>query len=286
MKLHKIAMLMACMISTQALAWSNGDFNGSVDIGGSVTPEQYSQLWKWKVGTGWNNLHSHWEHMNNDKTSLTITVNSPKGLLYGQTVKAMTAYSAGIGVAPQISFSGYDNNPVILNQETTDAVGKGHITLPIKNKDGDQKIGTLKVNVTAVGLGAGKYQNHVAGVSAAASNNTHPLYGGLFPRPVSSSLHGSDSANNIITRFGGTSFNDIANLVRAHPAFAGTSWGGSANLPYAGSLLRNGYFQDYIIAASYVLGVDKDQTIEATFNNPITSTTQWSAPLNIAVTYN
>ena len=41
-----------------------------------------------------------------------------------------------------------------------------------------------------------------------------------------------------------------------------------------------------VIASSYALGIDQGQTIEATFTNPVVSTTQWSAPLNVAVTYN
>lgn len=41
-----------------------------------------------------------------------------------------------------------------------------------------------------------------------------------------------------------------------------------------------------VMASSYALGIDQGQTIEATFTNPVTTTTQWSAPLNVAVTYN
>jgi len=52
--------------------------------------------------------------------------------------------------------------------------------------------------------------------------------------------------------------------------------------------LQQGYqtFKDGITAASYVLGIDTGQTLEATFDNPMTATTKWSAPLNVAVTYN
>lgn len=284
MKFHKIAMLMACIISTPALAWSNGgDFNGGVDFGGTVKAEEYKSLWQWKVGNALN-FQNNWEHMNDDKTELTITVDSPKGLLYGETIKAMAAYSSGMGLAPQISFSGYDNQSVVLNQDTTDENGKGHINLPIKNNDG--KIGTLKVNVTAVGLGIGRYGNSKTGRSVSATDNTHPLYGGLFPRNISSGLNGTDSANNVIIRLGGKSFNDLAQVLVAHPIFEGLSWYGNTNGSTAVPLLRNPYFSDYVMAASYALGVDTGQTLEATFDKPIASTTQWSAPLNIAVTYN
>ena len=285
MTLHKIAVLMACIISTPALAWSSngGNFEGSVTFGGSVKPEDYTSLWQWRVGDALK-FQSSWEHMNVDKTGLTITVDSPKGLLYGETIKAMTAYSASMGIAPQISFSGYDNQPVYLNQEESDANGKGHINLPIKNND--EKIGTLKVNVTAAAIGVGRYNNSRMGLSVKATDKTHPLYGGLFPRPITQALNGSDSANNTVSRFGGKPFNDIAVLLQAHPNFEGLSWGGNSVAPGAGYLLSNGYFQDNLMAASYALGIDADQTLEATFDKPIASTTEWSAPLNIAVTYN
>ncbi|MBV6937945.1 fimbrial protein, partial [Escherichia coli] len=38
--------------------------------------------------------------------------------------------------------------------------------------------------------------------------------------------------------------------------------------------------------AAYALGIANGQTIEATFDQAVTASTQWSAPLNVAVTYN
>ncbi|EFJ2207767.1 fimbrial protein, partial [Escherichia coli] len=55
MKKTLIALAIAASAASgMAHAWMTGDFNGSVDIGGSITADDYRQKWEWKVGTGLN----------------------------------------------------------------------------------------------------------------------------------------------------------------------------------------------------------------------------------------
>lgn len=286
--MKKIALFIAAVISAPALAWTNGDITKELNFGGSITPEEYSQLWRWKVGTGLNDFRNNISDMTQDLKKLTITMDSPKGLLYGETVKAMRA-SEGMGAIPNITFTDYEKNTVNLEQDSSDDAGKGYMTLPIKDEQ-NNKIGTLKVNLTAAGIAAGPDYNRSGAkylnISLMANNARHALYGGLFNRSIG---YAFSNTNAVITRFGGKNLNELKNDVGQHPLLKDVPFGGWSSNTWATALeFKEGanLFQHGIASASYVLGIDTGQTMEATFNSPLTATTKWSAPLNVAVTYN
>ncbi|HBA6368446.1 TPA: hypothetical protein J2F82_004570 [Escherichia coli] len=290
MKLHKIAMIMACMVSTPALAWSNGDFNGSVDIGGSVTPEQYSQLWQWKVGTGLNNFNNDAEQMSANFTKLTVRVTEAQPILIGNTKSPVVAYNGAVGISPKISFSDFENNKVDLKQESSSPGGVGFFNLPVKNSDNNDKIGTVKVNATAVGIGLhsenyGSFGLIYAVRSITATSNEHLFYGAVFERSMSNGYSNGDA---FASRLNNVNKQELKRVLFTHPSVtAGGTWLSDNASPF--SLSKNGAGAnaiDGVITASYSLGIDAGQSLEFEFYNPITSTTKWSAPLNIAVTYN
>ncbi|HGH3390199.1 TPA: hypothetical protein ACJIKV_004940 [Citrobacter freundii] len=283
--MKKIALFIAAVISAPALAWTNGDITKELNFGGSITPEEYSQLWRWKVGTGLNDFRHNISDMTQDLKKLTITMESPKGLLYGETVKAITA-TEGMGATPNIAFTDYEKNTVTLEQDSSDDAGRGHMTLPIKDEQ-NNKIGTLKLNLTAVGIAAGPRNGGPFAVSIRASDNNHALNGGLFSRSVSNAYR---EANGLIIDFGAKQLNDLRNIAWQHPLLQGTTPGSWASLTWAAPIefKENPEFEftHGITTASYVLGINTGQTMEATFDSPLTATTKWSAPLNVAVTYN
>lgn len=283
--MKKIALFIAAVISAPALAWTNGDISKNVDFAGTITPEQYSQLWRWKVGTGLNGFQHNLTDMEQELKKLTIRADSPKGLLYGETVKAMRA-NVGLGAIPNIALSDYENNAVNLVQGSSDGEGKGYITLPIKDEQ-NNKIGSLKVNVTAVGLAVGAERDTPSkslGMSVHATSENHALYGGLFSKSIA---NGYSTANQTVIKFGGKNASQLNQDVRQHPLLQGISANGWLNRPWSAPV----NFQESdgvkfgVHALSYVLGVDTGQTLEATFDSPVTATTKWSAPLNVAVTY-
>ena len=286
--MKKIALFIAAVISAPAMAWTNGDITKELNFGGSITPEPYSQLWRWKVGTGLNDFRHNISDMSENLTKLTITMGSPKGLLYGETVKAITA-SKGMGAIPNIAFSDYENQSVSLKQGSSDGAGKGHMILPIKDEK-NNKIGTLKVNVTAAGIAVGPDSNssgkNALYISVGADKNTESLYGGLFSRSIA---NGYTDGHNLISSFGGKARGALLNDVKKHPL--------AKDWPLTGAVRNvsaypvdfktgNNKFVDGIASVSYVLGIAQNQKMEATFDNPVTATTKWSAPLNVAVTYN
>ncbi|EEH8383192.1 hypothetical protein G3142_005250 [Salmonella enterica subsp. enterica serovar Montevideo] len=289
MKLHKIAMIMACMVSTPALAWSNGDFNGTVDIGGSVTPEQYSQLWQWKVGTGLNNFTSDIESMTDNSTRLTIEITEPKAIFLGNTKSPVVAYNGAVGITPRISFTDFEDNNVTLSYEQGAAEGVGYFNLPVKNRDTNEKIGTVKVNAMNNAVSVSQYthngQKYAKAINIKPTGNGHLFYGALFSRVMSNATNQGDA---FATKFGNVGNNTLKNVLTSHPLTESSLTWLSSN-PVHVSLTMNGAgvnAHQGVLGLSYTMGIDAGQTLELTFDNPITSTTKWSAPLNVAVTYN
>ena len=285
--MKKIALFIAAVISAPVLAWTNGDVSKNVDFAGTITPEQYSQLWKWKVGTGLNDFRHNITNMDQELKKLTITMDSPKGLLYGATVEAMRA-SAGMGAIPNIAFTDYEKKVVNLVQDTTDGEGKGHMTLPIKDEQ-NNKIGSLKINLTAVAKAGGPREldpNIYKAFSVKAETSGNAFYGGLFPRSISS----NSAASGQLNKFDGVVSDwELREQVKRHPLAKNwpltttivNNWASGLNFQESTNTFKHG-----ITAASYVLGIDAGQKLEATFDSPVTATTKWSAPLNVAVTYN
>lgn len=110
MKKTMIALaLAASAVSGMAHAWTNGDFNGSVDIGGSITADDYRQKWSWAIGSGLDGFNNALTELTNGGKSLTITVNGDKPILLGKTnVAFATPVVGGVGAIPLITLSGAD----------------------------------------------------------------------------------------------------------------------------------------------------------------------------------
>lgn len=281
-------VLCVAMASGSAMAWTTGDFNGSVDFGGSIVKNEYKAKWQWESGTGLNSFVNTVEQLTEDSKKLTITAEQNYPILKGKTTAAIFA-NPGDGAIPNISFSDYEGHSVSLNQNTDNAAGTGYLDLPIKD-GGNQKIGTLRVNVTAGALLVGGWNGHPALASLKATNSQEAFYGGLFNQSIAS----GGNVAPVMETFGLPNKDELLTLVRQHPQVDSqvATQGGWANSSWA----RVGVFNETNkspqstlqapVAAVYAMGVKTGQTLNATFNNPITSTTQWSAPLTINVTYN
>ncbi len=102
--------------------------------------------------------------------------------------------------------------------------------------------------------------------------------------------NGYTDVNGMFIRFGEVkTLNQLRDATTQHPLLQAHPFSRWEHITWAMNLdfqEANGYFMHGVAAASYVLGIDAGQTMEATFNSPLTATTKWSAPLNVAVTYN
>ncbi|MEB7340794.1 F4 (K88) fimbria major subunit/adhesin FaeG [Escherichia coli] len=284
MKKTLIALAIAASAASgMAHAWMTGDFNGSVDIGGSITADDYRQKWEWEVGTGLNGFSNVLNDLTNGGTKLTITVTGNKPILLGRTKEAFATPVSGVGGIPQIAFTDYEGASVELrNPDGETNKGLAYFVLPMKNAEGT-KVGSVKVNASYAGVsGAGGVTSADGGLSSlyAAGSNVI-FYGGLPTNVAQSELLSGSAAAARTELFGSLSKNDILGQIQRVNANITSLVDG------AGSSSEDmAYTDGTVISAAYALGIANGQTIEATFDQAVTASTQWSAPLNVAVTYN
>lgn len=277
MKKTLIALAVAASaVSGMAHAWTDGDFNGSVDIGGTIFADTYNDKWEWMTGNSLS-FQNITKNMSGENKVLTITQETPASILLGRTKEAFAAPIVGVGAIPLISFSDYENEQVPL--QSSGEANKGFFNLPMKDTNGN-KLGVVKINVTAAGLlASGKQkEGHVTYDSLFSQDNTSIYYGGLVSPVEGSSL----KASELIAKFGNYDYSRLrAQVMKVQPDLSNHT----ASVYSAKSTNMVNTDGD-VMASSYALGIDQGQTIEATFTTPVTTTTQWSAPLNVAVTYN
>ncbi|EBD0851822.1 fimbrial protein [Salmonella enterica] len=288
MKKTLIALaVVASATSGLAHAWTNGNFNGTVNVGGNITAGNNNQNWAWAVGDGLDSFANVLADLTSGGTKLTITVNDNKPILKGKTVQAYTTTPTGPAAAvPNIAFTDYEGTSVALtNPDGESNSGKAFLILPMKSADGT-KIGSVKVNASYAGVFATGYpagQTNVGTVYSLWANNSGHLFNGGLPTNVGGSeLKSGTTAAQRTALFGSLSMDDMLQQIKALNSNI-TSLASRDN--YSDS--SNGQANNGVAAsAAYVLGIAAGQTIEATFDQAVTAATQWAAPLNIAVSYN
>ncbi|EER0450274.1 fimbrial protein [Escherichia coli] len=282
MKKTLIALAVAASaVSGMAHAWTNGDFNGSVDIGGSITADDDRQKWLWAVGSDINGFNNSLKNITENKTKLTITVNSNKPILLGKTNEAFsTPVAGGVGAIPQIAFTGYDGTPVELkNPDGVTDKGLAYMVLPMKNEKGD-KLGSVTVNASYAGAVMVGKPGSVSLRSLYGGSNNVIFNGGLPINVPGSEFLKGDSAASRTELFGSLSASGmLKQLQGVYPDITTYDIQNNAN--------ENMQYTDgTVVSAAYALGIADGQTIELTFDKAVTASTKWSAPLNVAVTYN
>lgn len=276
MKNTLIALAVAAStVSGAAHAWSTGDIDSSFNINGSITAEQYGDKWEWMVGDGLS-FENTTNDMTENRTVLTISQNKPTPILLGRTKEAFATSVAGVGAIPLISFSDYERNKVTLEASGED--NKGFFNLPMTDNEGN-KLGNVKVNVTAVGLLAySELKTKLIGVASVISNDSSKIYNGGL---VSSVGKSGQFASGLVAKFGNYNHNTLATQIKTvHPGLGSLI---SQSVAKSTDMVNT---DSDVMASSYALGIDQGQTIVATFDAPVVKTTQWAAPLNVSVTYN
>lgn len=267
-----LAVAASAAVSGTAYAWTSGEFKDSFGVGGTITATTYSDKWEWKIGDGLS-FDRELNEMSGDSKILTITQPDNVAILLGRTKEAFTASGVGVGAIPLLSFSDYNGDAVEL--KSSDTAGQGYFTLPMKDA-----LGSIQVNVTAAGLWAYPNNDYLQLRALTAANDTNIFYGGL----VSTAVTGGTAAASTINSFGGA--NNTALLTQVMNAGASDLISKGQMTASASTTTNMVNDSGRVMAASYALGIASGQKITATFTSPVTKTTQWNAPLNIAVTYN
>ncbi|ECV2306852.1 fimbrial protein [Salmonella enterica subsp. enterica serovar Javiana] len=143
--------LAATTVSGSAMAWTEGDFNGSIDMGGSISPEKSG--WQWKLGDsqldGFNLNASDATASGNNLVWNGIGTAFP--VLMGKTLKPYGNIT--VGMIPVITYGGEGFS--IKSSETS----APEVTLTAKGKTDGSKVGTLKFNLNMFALSTPEWKD-------------------------------------------------------------------------------------------------------------------------------
>lgn len=288
MKKTLIALAVAASaVSGMAHAWTRGDFNGTVDIGGKITANDYRQKWEWSVGSSIDGFNNSLSELTNGGKTLTIAVQGNKPILLGKTIEAFAApVIGGVGAIPKITFTDFQGNVIQVNGIEHSDAGLGFLPIPMKDAAGNA-IGTAKVNITFAGFAGVGGDNPAASETGLRSLYARPNVAEIFTGGMPSvsaeraEIEDGTIAANTTALFGSLSAADaLAQVQAVKPnvtSLAPHDKSGTENMKYT---------DGNVVSAAYALGIADGQTIEATFDNALTASTEWHAPLNVAITYN
>ncbi|WP_407905109.1 fimbrial protein [Escherichia coli] len=257
-----------------------GALDQTVNIGGTVNKVDMSGFWEWAVGTGLDNYQNTVRDLqeSNGKYVMSITNSGNTPILVGKTTQAFSTPSVGgYGAIPHITLTGSDNNTITLQPENSSNDGKYYFDLPVSS-DG-QNVGTARVHVIAAGIDAiGNSSSNTGEIYSAYSWTEYSIFYGALPQ--NNRISDGSQAATIIASFGGLSQSDA--LTQIQRVNANVSSFSSSTMLMAENMEYN---DGTVVSASYALGIADGGKIDVSFDNPVTETIQWTAPLHITVSY-
>lgn len=276
MKKTLIALALATTaVSGSAMAWTEGGSGGDIEFGGTVT-KLTPITWLWKLGAGKLDLNGKSSELTDADKKLTITTTSDISILVGKTKQAYSGTDfTGNNTMPNIEF-------LSAGSKVTPVFGQsGAIKLTVKMFDAQNagtELGALTLNARASGMQAGN-----RGTSSFISNSlysgstTEGFFGGLGDN--NSIITAVAESNSLIQGYGGVPLTELEGMVDAATNHTGPYTQSNSPIPLRKSTAYR------FIAAGYGIGVPTGNTLEANFTAPITTTTQWKAPITVAITY-
>lgn len=273
--------------NVMALSFSDGNFNGSVDIGGTITVSLATNQWQWAAGEGLD-AHKHAVTvMTNNHQTLTIPMAADTPLLVGQTKAATVGAVGGVGLTPQISFMQADGiTPAAITWGGT-ADGKGVMELQVVDGAAPTTaLGTADVHVKA---GGAKLYSLATGVdplndyylAMASTYGGAGLFGASAIPPAYADAIPSSDAYPWIEALGATR----TQLAQAQDVIALSGYPTTTPSLYPTFPSTSFDMPSAIYTGAYGLGIAAGDEIVVNFDAPVATETQWKAPLNIAVTY-
>lgn len=253
-----LAVAASAAVSGSAMAWTANGQDGSVSLGGTLTPKDVITPWEVKTGDAVTGLNAQ---IKKGQKTVDIAVDKAIPVLGIRTVKA-EAFVGGPGLSPQISYGG-----AVKVAEFTK--GQAPLTLEVKDVN-DAKIGTADTYILAAALSS--YVNQDDGESNTkslyASGSGKAFFGGIgenaqavadFPIAATSGIFAEASQN--FTHQGVTELSE-----------AGESGFNVTNATYS---------------AFYASGIEQGKTIKITLDQAATGDApiQWKASLPITVRY-
>lgn len=262
-----LAVAVSAAVSGSAMAWSNGNFNGSIDIGGTVTPPPVSP-WQWQMGNPITGLDTSWDKLS-ASNAVTFNMTTPKPLLMG---KLETPTIGGPGLAPQVVWQDAKGQNIAINFSSTGNESKGSFSAPVMDNTGANELGSAVLNIHAYGLMA------KANTAGNVGQNYQPLRGavagdvgfGMIPSANAGVKQEADATLAAINSLAGE---EIFTEAMKQGAVAKNQ---GASSTFTSSASKN--------TAALVAGFESGDSVVVTFNQRPTSTTEWKIPLSATVT--
>ncbi|MBP0551497.1 F41 fimbrial protein [Escherichia coli] len=280
-----LAVAASAVVSGSSVAalggWTEGQPNGSIDIGGTITNPKSDMKWLWAVGEGMNNYEHTVSQLSNGGTELTVSIDNDTPFLAAKMNKAVRAPITGI--IPKVELTSYDQSVAAMNFQSDSSA-----TLTVKVKDGnnDTQIGELVIPLQ-VGAGGVTYEN-----TSPSTNFARLSVGGAGTMLEGIVKPNASSTPSIALKWSGVTTDDIKNeLIASYTTVNEVTTLNSVNVSDSGwvnyaDLSHGNYLSTS--AARYVVygaGIPAGSNLALTFNKPITGETQWKAPVTVNVTY-
>lgn len=288
MKMIKTVLAVALAAATlgmstgaMALTFTDGDFNGGVDIGGDINVPVATNYWQWAAGDVQTFSHVVTQ-MDATYKILTIPAASNIPLLVGQTKQASIG---GVGLTPNITLQDAKGNALVPVWGTTGNTSKGTLTLPVTAADGTTALGNMMLTVKAAGVAG---ITNLAGIGSAVSIRAQyfTASNGLFG---SSAIPGS-AAGTFTTGSAALAWANALGVTKTKANLL-------TDLNTASGLSLSAFNDDNVISYSgmadpgyywtgaYGLGIAQGDNVVINFTNPVTTTTNWKTQLKMTVTY-
>lgn len=255
MKKTLIALaLTAIAASGSAMAWTANGTGGTVEFGGTLSPEKETTPWEVKVGEVVNDLNAS---VKKDATSVDIALTKPI-LVLGIRAQSSEGFHGGPGINPQIDYGNKIDFTKTANSEAP-------LTLDVMDSANTTKLGTLTAPVFVsamsswVGGGGGFH-------SLLAKKSGDAFFGGLYDNPAQ---EGSINPLAVI--------NSIDSSITENFSVSGkTEYGISTENFNSNEERFNGF---------YGAGIQSGKTISIKLDNPVAGDIQWKASLPVTVSY-
>ncbi|EGV2900534.1 hypothetical protein JF527_003098 [Salmonella enterica] len=251
-----LAVAASAVVSGSAMAWTGGGNGGSLELGGTLTPQIKVVPWEVSVGTAVNDLNA-----NIVKGEKSVSVTHAASIAVLGIRNIANGFQGEPAINPQIDYNGAVDSTQFFDD------GKGQVYLNATvNDDAGNKIGTMK---TVLRVASQANNGSDSNVSLFASSADKGFFGGL-PQSASGVFSSPDSYAYATGLFPG-----IADTWSDN----GTTLNGSGEFSFDNELVT--------YHAYYASGIPNDANIVITLDQPAAGDSiPWKVSLPIAITYN
>ncbi|EFN6235782.1 hypothetical protein [Escherichia coli] len=251
-----LAVAASAAVSGSAMAWTANGTGGSIELGGTLTPEKIDTPWEVGVGAAVNDLNAD---IRKGDTTVDIPVKKAIPVLGIRTVEVGKAFRGKPGIAPQINYGGAVNLDGFKAGLTT-------VSMEVRDEQGSV-IGELKAPFFAGAETSQKNGSQDYKYYLYASNAGDAFFGGLAKSSAGATDDVSTKLNAISSEF-------TANYTTQGVKEFGDKYG------------RTSFGSDVAYSAYYGSGIRSGDTIEITLNQAAGADgITWKSSLPVTVSY-